>query len=71
MLEDAAGPAMPEGTPEPSAVFLSRSIDSSRVNVSGERRPAGSPPHGSPSPSPTPGSRRPYGGRSWTAGSAP
>ncbi|GIH75825.1 TOMM precursor leader peptide-binding protein [Planobispora longispora] len=35
MLEDAAGPAMPEGTPEPSAVFLSRSIDSSRVNVSG------------------------------------
>ncbi|MFC4057773.1 TOMM precursor leader peptide-binding protein [Planomonospora corallina] len=35
MLEDAAGPGMPEGTPKPSAVFLSRSIDSSRVNVSG------------------------------------
>ncbi|MGV9596707.1 TOMM precursor leader peptide-binding protein [Streptosporangium sandarakinum] len=35
MLEDAAGPAVPEGTPEPVATFLTRSIDSSRVNVSG------------------------------------
>ncbi|MGV9538508.1 TOMM precursor leader peptide-binding protein, partial [Streptosporangium sandarakinum] len=35
MLEDAAGPAVPEDTPEPVATFLTRSIDSSRVNVSG------------------------------------
>ncbi|GGP95461.1 TOMM precursor leader peptide-binding protein [Streptosporangium pseudovulgare] len=35
VLEDAAGPGTPEGTPEPSAVFLTRSIDASRVNVSG------------------------------------
>ncbi|GIH89445.1 TOMM precursor leader peptide-binding protein [Planobispora siamensis] len=35
MLEDADGPEIPEGTPEHIATFLTRSIDSSRVNISG------------------------------------